>query len=57
VHISERGRCVLQWRILASLFSLSGHERSPKSAPQHAPTDINTFYTEDMANSKKPTTQ
>ncbi len=38
VHISERGRYVNQLRILASQFSPIGHERSPKSDPQHAPT-------------------
>ena len=40
VHISERGQCGNQRRILASSFSPSGRERSPKSAPQHVPTVI-----------------
>lgn len=38
VHISERARYVNQRWILASPFSPSGQERSPKSAPQHEPT-------------------
>jgi len=40
VHISEQVRCVNQLRILTSQFSPSGHEYSPKSAPQHAPTVV-----------------
>ena len=38
VHIAGRGSVVRQRRILASPFSPRGHERSPKSAPQHVPT-------------------
>lgn len=44
VHISERGRCGYQRRILASPFSPRGHERSPKSAPQTCTNRYKPFW-------------
>jgi hypothetical protein len=43
MHISERGPFVNQRRIQTSPFNPRGHERSPKSAPQHAPTVRRNF--------------
>jgi|APSaa5957512622_1039677.scaffolds.fasta_scaffold02808_8 hypothetical protein len=51
VHISERFQCGNHRRILASSFSPTGRERSPKSSPQHAPSDgILPFITNLQAN-------
>ncbi len=38
--ICRAGLAGFEPRILASQFSPRGHERSPKSAPQHAPTVV-----------------
>ena len=47
VHISERFQSGNHRRILASSFSPTGRERSPKSSPQHALTVSNKARSQD----------